>query len=262
MAITTMDGLIAAMPGQVLPFYKPAVTTKGAGFWHSLWQAAGTPAAGATPATGAGTVATSATVGAIKFSDPTGGPLTYLSRLMAHSGVVGSLTLYDRLCHTSGLSGTVATAQTVNTAALTRSTTGENVEAFIEWYTATGASAVNVTANYVNQLGSTGQVGPSQAFMQSPVAGQMQAIALNGDGCRRIESITLSATTGTAGNFGITLMKRLVTVPMAQANTGVILDAFAAGMAQVSDSACLALMVFCSSTTQGPVFGELGLSQG
>lgn len=262
MAITSMDGLVTAMPGQILSYYKPSQTSEGAGFLHSLWRASGTPGAGAIPATGSGQTCSSLTAGALKFNNPTGGQLTYLARALMGSSVTGSLILYDRLVTTSGLSGTVTTVQNINSEPLTRYTSGDDVSLFIEWYTATGATAANITVNYVNHTGATGQVTEAQAFSTSPTAGQMQPIALNGnDGIRRVESVTLSGTTGTAGNFGITLARRLLTIPLGSANVSTTMDAFAS-MAKIEDSACIAGMVFCSAATTGNIIGEISLIQG
>ena len=264
MAIATMDALVDGLTtGQVLPFYKPSVTAKGAGTFQSLWTAAGTPGAGATPSTGSGQTNSSATAGALSFSNPTGGELTYLARALASCGVIGSLIIYDRLVTTSGLSGTNTGTQNINSQALSRYTSGVGVTAWVEWYTATGSTAANITLNYTNDAGTTGQVAAATPFVQTPVAGQMMPIPLNGnDGIRVAESITLSASTGTAGNFGITLMRRLLTIPMPLANSAAQLDAFAAGLAQIPDSACLAMMVWCSTTSTGIIHGEIGLAQG
>lgn len=264
MAIATMDDLVAALPGQVLSFYKPSLTAKGAGTWQSLWTAAGTPGAGSTPASGTGgTVCTSSTAGALTFINPTGGDLTYLARALAATNTVGSLIIYDRLVTTSGLSGTSTGTQTVNSSALTRYTDGVGVTAWVEWYTATGGTASNLTLSYTDQAGTTGRTAPAVAFTQTPVIGQMQPIPLIGnDGIRVAESVTLSASTGTVGNFGITLMRRLLTIPMPLANTSTAMDAFAAGLQDIKDSACLAFAVWCSTTSTGIVNGEISLAQG
>lgn len=264
MAIATMDALVDGLAtGQVLAFYKPSVTAKGAGTFQSLWTAAGTPGAGATPSTGSGQTNSSSTVGALAYANPTGGELSYLARAIANCSVVGSLVVYDRLVASSGLSGINTGTQNITSQALTRYTSGTGLTAWIEWYTATGATASNLTLNYTNDAGTTGQVTAATPFVQTPVAGQMMPIPLNGnDGIRVAESVTLSASTGTAGNFGITIMKRLLTIPLPLANTGVTMDAFAAGLAQIPDSSCLAFMVWCSTTSTGVLSGEISLAQG
>lgn len=263
MAVLTMDDLVVALPGQVIPIYKSSATSKGAGTFHSLWQITGAPGAGGTPATGTGAACTSATPGALYYVNPTAPALSYLARVLVNTGTVGSLIFYDRLVHTSGLNGTLTTAQSINTTALPRYTTGATVLPWIEWYTATGSTQVNFSVSYTNDGGTPGQISPTQAFVATPVAGQMHPVLLNGkDGARSIETLTLSASTLTAGNFGITLMKRLLTVPMATTNTGVVMDAFAVGLQQIPDNSCLAMMVWCSTTSTGPIHGEISIAQG
>lgn len=265
MAITTVDGMVAALAAApVIPFLKAMPTAKAAGTFQSLWTAPGLPGSGATPATGSGAVPTSATAGALSFTNPTGGLLTYLAHLAYVGGIAGSLILYDRLVHTSGLSGTTTGAQTVNSTAITRpNANGDNVEAFIEWYAATGASAATITVSYTNQAGTAGRSSGAFTIQATPVVGQMQQIPLQaGDtGVQSVQSVTLSVSTGTAGNFGITLLRRIGEIG-SQASSMAIEDYLATGSPQVQDSACIAGMVFVSATTAMTLTGQLKLPQG
>jgi hypothetical protein len=129
------------------------------------------------------------------------------------SGSVLNPILAERLSHQGGLSGTVTTAQTTNlpTAALTRSTSGVGVMAAVEIYTTIGTTQTTATVSYTNQAGTSGRT--SQPFLIGGTgyreAGKMIPIMpQNGDtGFRSIESLTLLASTLTAGYFGITLFK-------------------------------------------------------
>src|SRR5271157_844591 len=118
MAVTTNDQLVAAMAAAVgqnnrPPYFKNALAgTFAVGEMVSLWTAPGFPGAGAAVGTLAGAAPTSATAGAIPFTNPAAGN-SYLARLFASSTVPGTLILYDRLYHTSTLSGTVTTAQAI-----------------------------------------------------------------------------------------------------------------------------------------------------
>lgn len=265
MAITTPDQLIAALnSAQRLNFYKASMTAKAAGTFQSLWTAAGFPAAGAAPGSASGVAPTKATAGAWSFTNPPGGSHSYVVGAGASMATLGKLIVYDRLVHTSNLSGTVATAQTVNSATLTRNTDGVGVELWAEVYSATGATAANLTVSYTNSAGMEGRVSPVVGFQVSPVSGQMIPIPLaSGDGgVRSVQSVTLSASTGTAGNFGITLLSRLAEVPVTVANTGVQFDWAALNMVRVPDDACLAFMVHCSATNTGAILGNLTLAQG
>ena len=258
-----MDGIIAAAD-QLKSFGKLSMTAKAAGTFQSLWTDGGLPTAGVAPATTTVSIPTSATVGALTYVNPTGGALTYISKWSNTQQNVGVLILYDRLAHSALLNGTLATAQTVGGTAITRYTTGDDIELFLECYTATGATQVNVTCSYTNQSGTAGRTSVSTPFLASPVAGQMLPIPLqSGDtGVRSVESVTLSASTGTAGSFGVTLMKRLGESPVATASCGIVLDPFALGLPQIQDNACLSFMMLCSITSTGFVTGTINLVQG
>lgn len=121
MAIASMDGLVAAEATNVaIPVFKTSFTTQAAGAITSLWTGTGNPGAGGTPASGAGAVPTNLTAGALPFVNPATALSSYLTGLSLVAATVGSFAIIDRLCHTAGLSGTVTSAQTVNSTALTR----------------------------------------------------------------------------------------------------------------------------------------------
>ena len=262
MAITSLDQLLAAS-NQLKSFGKVSMTAKAAGTFQSLWTAAGLPAAGANPASLAMVIPTSATAGALPFVKPATG-LSYISKISSSQQTIGTLILYDRIAHSSGLNGTLTTAQAVNGAALTRHTTGEDVELFLEVYTATGATASNATISYTNSAGVAGRTTPAVAMQVTPVVGQMLPIPLQeGDtGIRSVQTVTLSSSTATAGNFGITLVKRIAEIPITVAGTGVVLDPFALGFPQIANDACLSFMVVTSTTSTGFITGTINIAQG
>jgi hypothetical protein len=262
MAITTVDLLVAAAK-QVRPYYKASATSKGAGSYHSLWTVAGLPGAGAAAGTAAGAACDNTTVGAHAFTSPGGANLAYLAALELAGATQGNFILYDRLVHTSTLSGIVTTAQTVGSAALTRYTTGEDVECFLEFYSPTGATAVTATISYTNEAGTAGRSG-SAAVVATTVAGQLIPVTLQaGDkGVRSVQSVTLSASTLTAGNFGITLVRRLAHVPNMVANIGATLDFGDTGLPQIVAGACLGFMVLCTATNTGVVTGSIKTAEG
>ena len=252
MAITTLDGLVAANRCKVI-FQKATSTAKAAGALQSLWKVAGIPAAGATPPTGAGEAPNKATLGALQFGEIGGGTSIYLGRMAVSGATPGTLIIYDRLSHNSGLVGNITTEQTVNSAALTRSTDGVGVEVFLETYTATGATAANITVKYTDEQGNTGLT-VTFAHQQTPVVGQLQQVP-GIFGCRQIESVQFSASTGSAGDFGIVLAKRIAEIPII-ADIGKVLGPFELGLPVVSANPCLALMVVSSTTTTGLINGS------
>lgn len=261
MAITTESGVIAALPGQQQAFSKNTATGKGAGSWHSLWTVAGQPGAGAAPGSVNGAIPTDATAGAFPFTNPTGGLLSYLLRLFASGTQMGTVTLYDRLWHNSGLSATVTTLQSITQPALTRYTTGEGNELWVEIYTSTTAAAT-ATVIYTNQAG-IGSRSTTVAIPASTVAGQMIPVPLAaGDtGVRSVQSVQLSGSM-TAGNWGLTLLHDIASFPIPAANSGVAFDVYDLGMPQILDDACLAFLVLLSGTATPAIQGEFSIGQG
>ena len=186
---------------------------------------------------------------------------TFLATLSMVGATAGTFFLYDRLWHNSALNGTLTTAQTFTQPALTRHTDGIGVEIWLEWYTATGSTAVTATISYTNSDGVSGRTGTC-SIAASPVAGQMMMVALQaGDkGVQSVQSVTLSATTGTAGNFGVTLGKRKALIPIPVANIASPPQDFAAlGLPEIQDNACIAIGVQCTATNTGQMNGVISI---
>jgi hypothetical protein len=220
----------------------------------SAWLNGGFP--GLAP--GAGGVCTKATLGALaNFPSPASGMLRLLSRAVSpeFSGTGGlgahHVVLYDRLVHMSGLSGVVTGAQTTNlpTAPLTRYTSGVGVRAFLEIYTQLGTTGANGRLSYTNQDGTSGRtsgdffLAGAQAPNRGRAAGTLVAVNLAaGDtGVRSVESVTIDTTTGTVGNFGVTLAYPLAIIASRAYNARQRdLPMFGCGDAvRIEDDACL-----------------------
>lgn len=226
MSISTFASLKTKIrkPTQVLDFTKSG--TWASGFHkNSAWLSVGTYAPGVAPTTAA--VPTSATAGALGQKNKSGGAtqravLSKLQQIL--TGTTSAVTngyvmVVDRLSHQGGLSGTTTGAQTTNlpTAALTRFTNGINVWAGLEIYTTVGGSGSTVSASYTNSAGTNGRTTQACLFGQASFNSAPAVVVLNtasGDkGVKSVESVTLSGSTGTAGNFGVTLFKTLALVP-------------------------------------------------
>lgn len=183
-----------------------------AGRMVSAWQYEGFPGAGATP-----TVVenpTNTTPGALPITDAISGRQKWLIQAVASSIVNGSIMLYDRLLHIGGLSGTVITAQTVG-GTLSRASDGVGNFAFAEIYSTLGATSTTITATYTDSQ-STTQTSPAVAIGGTGFNEQSRAIILptaaGSKGVRSVTSVTLAATTGTAGNFGITIARPIAVI--------------------------------------------------
>lgn len=265
MAITTLDQLIAAFPGQPSHFQKASNAARAAGAYVSLWTVAGKPGAGVkTGALLTGVIPTSATAGAFSFTNPSGAALTYLGRIFAAAGNTGTLILYDRLWHDSAAVANIATLQTITGSTVTRPDgLGTDTELWLEIYTAIGATQTTFTALYTNQSGTGSQSATLTNGVSMP-ANEMQPfnLAAGDTGVRSVQSVQLGASTLTAGDFGLTILRRIAEIPLAAVSVGSLLDTFSAGMPQIYNSACLSMMLFATGTTVGPVIGSLNLPQG
>lgn len=157
----------------------------------------------------------------------------------------------DRLVHTSGLNGTLTTSQSVNTVALpARGGTGAGVYAALEVYTAGGGSTVNATITYTNSAGVSGRTATASFLMGNQ--GRFVVFPLTGGdlGVQSVQSVQLAATTGGAGDFGVTLFKPLVVVPGGA--TGSVMPSntvFDQGSLQIDSAACLFTYVFVSASS-------------
>lgn len=275
MAITNQNELIAGLvSGQRFNLFKASQTAEGAGTWHSLWKAIGQPPAGANPpvfTAGSGYTPTRTTTGAIPFTNPTNPKISAIGRLALAGATIGSLHIYDRLWACSGFNTTVTTAQNVTTPGSLPSgrdpNTGSDVEPWVEIYTAPGATTATWTLTGTDAAGNTGRTWTYTHPANAETVGQMAPFLPGGGspaavlGCRQVTSLTCSVSSGTAGDVGITLLRRLADIPLTVANVEQILDGFGLGLPQVFDDSCLALLVMCSATNTGVVQGLLSLAQ-
>lgn len=266
MTISTRDGLVAALAaGPDVPFSKASITAV-AGFFYSLFRAAaGMPAAStlATPTT-TGRALDRTSSGALNLPGPSG--VTYLAGVTAAGTVAGSLCLHDRLVEYGGLSGTVTTAQSLSAVTLpTRAGSGVGVELWLEIYSALGATpSPTVTASYMNSAGVSGRTATLIGGIPASIpANRAMRFALqDGDvGVRSVQSAWSTTSTGTAGNFGVTLRRPIEMVPLA-ANVTTKFGYAETALQQIPDSACLELSVLAATTSTGNVQGKINIAQG
>ena len=241
-----------------------AATAPIVGRGCSLWTYDGMPAGGAVPTSGA--IPDRTTTGALPFLVATGGRDTHLIGASITPVTAGVFLLYDRLFHIGGLSGTSTAAQSVQgspaSPALTRNTGGAGNMAWYEIYTIVGTSAAVMTMNYTNQAGTSGQTSTinigTTGFREVTRAQRIQ-LAAGDTGIRAINTVTLSTTTGTAGNFGITIAQPLAWIPVGAAGTAGWRDYTTGlpGIPVIDPDACLALMFLPAVATAPEVWGSL-----
>jgi hypothetical protein len=272
MAITSRDQLIAALTlSRNALIDKASLTNAVAGRFYSLWRATGVPGQGAIPTTAA--VCTRATTGALPLTNQTPPVANYLAWLdLVTANSATNLSVHDRLCHQGGLSGTVAspTVQTTNLPLNLVGVSADRIGAvdlselcwWLEWYTDTGATGVNATVNVTYADDTTGDVVIALAAT-SRASGLYPILPAAGKtGIKQVNSVLLSATTGTAGAFGVTATRFLTGTTTMVANKSEIRDWAGLGLPVVPNDACLALLMFCSTTTTGAVRGLLKLAVG
>ncbi len=119
---------------------------------------------------------------------------------------------------------------------------------------------VFITGN-TNQAGTTGKTATYTHPANAETVGQMMPVALaNGDtGVRSVQSLQCSVSSGTAGDIGITLLRRLAVIPIRVEGTRQ--NAFDLGLERVLDDACIAMQVGCSATNTGFLQGGFKLTQ-
>ncbi|MBK8260247.1 MAG: hypothetical protein IPK80_02795 [Nannocystis sp.] len=273
-AITDLSDLISLSSGggSAAPqnpwFFKQAriagaaATAPIAGRPASLWRYDGAPAGGAVPTTVE--APTNATVGAIPITSPGGGRELFLTQAWATGLVGGTLILYDRLLHIGGLDATNASPQTVG-GTLTRYTDGAGNFVMAEIYTIIGTTARNITMSYTDQDGNSGQTSVAAQIGATGFREVTRAIYLplaSGDtGVQAVASVDLDASTGTAGNFGVTVGHPLAYIGIGTSGAPGWRDFVTGlpGIPTVGDDACLSLLWIPVTTTVPEIVGGLGI---
>lgn len=271
MTITTRDQLIDALANNSsrLVIDKASLANAVAGQFFSLWTSAGVPGAGSAP--GAAAVPTKATTGAFGFTNQTAPATSYIAWLATQaSNNATNLEIHDRLAHMSGLSGTVTTSQ--GALSLVTSDPGadrrgdanySDVQWWLEIYTALGSTGVNATVAVTYNDDSTGNLA-AIALGATPRVGRLYPLvsAVAGKFIKAVTGVTLSATTGTAGNFGITATRPRTSVSMLLANKTETQDWASLGLPAVPNDSCLMMLLCCTTTSTGTVRGQGKLAHG
>ena len=269
MTISTRDGIIAGLASNNnrIMWDKAPVNTQ-VGQYCSLWRATGIPAQGAIPAAAA--YCTKNLTGAIGFDNQIAPATSYLAHHAFYCNMPNTnLEIHDRLAHMGGLNGTLLTAQTVGIDLSTINAGGpvpadrigssnySEVAWFLEWYTATGATASNAVVNVTYDDGSTGNLAALQVGGTIPASQcrQLQP-AVSGRFIRGVNSVTLSASTGAVGSFGVTATRLRAAMVVPLANKLEVFDWAQLGFPEIPNDSCLMAMVLNSSTSTGVIRGH------
>ena len=276
--ITNRDQLIDALANNSsrIVIDKASIANAAAGQYHSLWRATGQPGQGAIPTAAAN--CNQSTTGCLTFSQQTAPTKSYLAYLEAASSYSAmTLEVHDRLMHMGGLNGTLTTAQTVglgfngvtadNMVERIGDANYSDIQWWLEWYTATGATVTTATVAVTYSDGTTGNLtGVSLAatrrdsFMQS-LNGLIPAAAA-GKFIRAVNTVTLSASTGAAGNFGVTATRLRGSLFMPISNAKFSADWACLPINTIPNSACPFIAVLASTTATGTLRGGGKIAHG
>ncbi len=266
MAFTSLDNLVAALPGQIEPYTKASATSVAGGY-QTLFNLAGQPPAGTIAALGqltTGVIPTYTTIGAFSFTNNAGGTVTTnIARISANNSVMGTLVLHDRLWHAGSFTSVSGSISITNPTTTPNRTYGpaanvyQAIELWAEIASALSATATTITITYVDGIGNTGLTATC-TLPASAILGRWFPFALaNNNGIQYITAMSGSAAP--TGTFNLVMITRLVEIPMAIAGVSTALDFAGCGFPLVKNSACLSFFMVCNSATTGTVSGVFNL---
>lgn len=277
--IENIDNLVKALGNNSsrIVLDKASIASQTANSYCSLWRATGQPGQGAIPTVVA--TCNNTTVGTIGFNQQTSPSTSYGAYLeIATSNAAMTMELHDRLASMGGLNGTLTTAQSVNLDLNTLLATNNidkrkgdanysDVQWWLEWYTATGATAVTATIAVTYNDGTTGNLSALSLAASRPASHMISLNSLipsaqSGKFIRGIVSVTLSATSGTAGNFGVTATRPRMTLSSPIANFKFIADWAQLGLPEIYNSSAIFPIVLTPTTSTGTVRGGGKIAHG
>lgn len=277
--IENIDNLVKALGNNSsrIVLDKASIASQTANSYCSLWRATGQPGQGAIPTVVA--TCNNTTVGTIGFNQQTSPITSYGAYLeIATGNAAMTMELHDRLANMGGLNGTLTTAQSVNLDLSTLLSTDNinvrkgddnysDVQWWLEWYTATGGTAVTATIAVTYNDGTTGNLSALSLAGTRPASHMISLNSLipsaqSGKFIRGIVSVTLSATSGTAGNFGVTATRPRMTLSAPIANYKFIADWAQLGLPEIYNSSAIFPIVLTPTTSTGTVRGGGKIAHG
>lgn len=277
--IENIDNLVKALGNNSsrIVLDKASIASQTANSYCSLWRATGQPGPGAIPTVVA--TCNNTTVGTIGFNQQMSPSTSYGAYLeIATGNAAMTMELHDRLANMGGLNGTLTTAQSVNLDLNTLLATDNigtrkgdanygDVQWWLEWYTATGGTIVTATIVVTYNDGTTGNLSVLSLAATRPASHMIPLNSLipsaqSGKFIRGIVSVTLSATTGTAGNFGVTVTRPRMTLSSPFANFKFIADWAQLGLPEIYNSSAIFPIVLTSTTSTGTVRGGGKIAHG
>lgn len=232
--------------------------------WLSLFSWNGCPGGPTIYPPSTPTICDNSDFGGLRQDNPPSGQQQWLySWFMGNVNDIRNIyMIYDRLAHMGGLSATVTTVQSVNLSATTRYSGASSVgnQILVEIYSQIGATQRNLTINFTNQDGvaKTAVVQIGNGTTAPNLQSNTVLVPLSGNtGVRSVESVQLDGSTGTAGNFGITIIHPLDIngcIHVAQSND---LISGIPSLIEVLPNACLSFLTMSVATTGAQAIGQI-----
>lgn len=268
-AIASLDALINNLTGggAVVPDHKwfwvdariqaAAANAPVAGRFMSLWQNNKSNGAngGAVPAAASSVAPTNSTIGALPYTQPTGGRQKWMLGIESGLAAAGILMVYDRLAHGGGLVSATVTAQTLTGCAVSRYTgaAADGNQIWLEYAGVAQAVATHaLTVTYTNQAGTAGQVSKSVVTGTVALQGMIPIPLADGDtGVQSVQSVTVSVAGTASSTFSVVIMRPLSMNIGAGGAGGSVRDLIAGlpTMPEVLTGACLAFAWYANTTT-------------
>jgi len=270
MSIQSIDNLVAAIAaGQTTRYDWNKITGASAytaGRWYDMSQLAGSPVATTYPGTAKQWVTCTETTGdgTNIFGMPHGGNVStaikHLLNMAAWSttatGVPATLQLVDVQGYYPGIDMNVATAQTLSGTPSLRYANGAGLRAFLTARATTGATAHSLSYSYTNQAGTAGRANPvtvactasaiTPHIVHSGTAannyGPFLPMASGDTGIQKVDSVQLSAASGTASTAALVICKPLAQISLSVVGLMTEKDLLnqIPSMPIIKDGACLA----------------------
>ncbi len=219
----------------------------------SYWYGTGYPGVGATPAAlPGGTVHTSATTGAMSFTDPSGSDTLHLTRIDALASQTSGAVLYDRLWAGDITMNSTATQSVTGVPTRYQDAIGARGNfVFFETRTVLPATAHNwTTCLYTREDGTTGRTLPSVTGVSACAANRMDQdlnryfcpLASGDGGIRAVSQVQCSAAVAT-GAVGVVLGHLIAMIGFQSAVVPWMFDFTSPpDFPQIQPGACLALI--------------------
>lgn len=272
---SSLSDLIAeATAGKKLDFlFQKAGTTGVVAATNSLWRVGNQPAAGAAAAAApGGTVPTSATTGALPYTNPASGDTLHFVRADVSTSAVGTLLLYDRLFAVAKtMSSTAAQAVTGTPSRYTNTTSGQPDSAagnflFIECGTALSSTAHNWTVcTYTDQNGNTGATLPSVTGNSGNIVNRLDMPTSTwfcplASGDTGINSLTqMQCSASVTGAIDFVIGHPIVILPVNIANMVSVISGINSefSLTRIFDDACLAFLELTKPATTAATYNGM-----